>query len=205
MIKAVIFDLSDVCFNSEEPPFLRRFARRHRLPFAEFEKQYLALLYQAENHTLRGKEVWRRLLARYRLKLKVNDIIKEMIDGKRAKKGTIALAAKLRARGYKTAFFTNYCEDYWKPIAERFDLSEYFDTGLVSYQIGARKPAAKGFAFLLKKLGIAPDEAIFIDDREGNLAEPAKLGIHTVHFTDVPALRKELISLGVATATFTHA
>jgi len=194
MIKAIIFDLSDVCFSAEEPPFIAAFAKRHSLPFEEFEQEYLRLLVLAENHQISGTELWRRMLKRYNLKLDIGDIIAEMIAGKEPYQDTLDFVKELR-KNVKTTYFTNYNEDYWKLIAQKFDLSEYFDFGLVSYEIGARKPSARGFRYLLDKLGVKPEETVFTDDTARNLEEPAKLGIHTIQFRNVAQLRERLSKL----------
>ena len=47
-IKLIIFDLSDVCFNSEEPLYLKIFAERHKINLSILEKFYLELLIKAE-------------------------------------------------------------------------------------------------------------------------------------------------------------
>ena len=197
MIKAIIFDLTDVCFSAEEPPFIRDFAKRHDIPFKEFEEEYLKLLFKAENHEISGKKLWQILLHKYKIRQSPERLIKEMIDGKEAKKRTLLLAKSLREGGYRTAFFTNYNEDYWKLVAKKFDLTKYFDFGLVSYQIGARKPSPKGFRFIMKKLKAKPSETVFIDDSTKNLAAAEKLGIKTIQFKGFARLKKELQKSGV--------
>lgn len=196
MIKVIIFDLSEVCFSSEEPPFLIDFAKKHNLDFTDFDNYYQELLYQAENGKITGKEVWRRVLEHFSVKADIDEIISEMINAKEPFQDTLNLVKKLR-KHYKTAFFTNYNEDYWKLIEKSFDFPAYFDFGLVSYQIGARKPAVEGFEFILNKFGVRPDEAVFTDDTAKNLENPKKLGIHTIQFKDANQLVDELESSGV--------
>src|SRR3989338_2702105 len=187
MIKAIIFDLSDVCFNAEEPPFLIAFAKKHGLDFPDFEKRYMELLHKAENNEISGKKLWETLLVHYGLALYIDGIISEMMADKVAYQPTLDLVKKLR-RICKTAFFTNYNEDYWKYIDRKFKLKDYFDIGLVSYMIGARKPAVKGFEYLLKKLGVKPEETVFTDDSAKNLENAETLGIHTIQFKNVEQL-----------------
>lgn len=197
MIKAVIFDLSDVCFNAEEPPFIKAFAEKHGLDFPDFEKRYLELLHKAENHEISGIDIWRRILPQYGLKADISKIIRDMIADKKPYEETFALIARLR-KICKTAFFTNYNEDYWKLIEKRFDFKKYFDVGLVSYMIGARKPAARGFEYLLERLGVKPEEAVFTDDSAKNLENAKQLGIHTIQFQSVEQLAHDLQVLGVS-------
>jgi len=200
MIRLVIFDISNVCYNLEEPSYLKAFAARHDLDYRELDKQYQALLVLAEMDEFGGKEVWRRVLEHFGIEEDIDGIIEGMIALKQEMPETLALVKALRAK-VKTAYFTNYNRDYWAVIAERFDLEPYFDWGLVSYQAKTRKPAPEGFRIILEHFGVKPEEVVFTDDSAANLVEAAKLGINTIHFTGVEKLKEELAKLGVSDAT----
>ena len=197
MIKLIIFDFSNVCFTLEEPPFLEEFAQKHKLPFPEFEAFYMKLLHPAEVNLFSGKELWRRILVKYKLKEDIDSIITEMMEAKEAHQEILNLAKELR-RKYKTSYFTNYNEDYWKKIEQKFDLKPYFDWGMVSYKAKTRKPAVAGFKIILKHFKVKPQEAIFIDDQEKNLVEAGELGIITICFKSKEQLVKELKEKGVS-------
>ena len=195
-IKLIIFDFSGVCFNEEEPPFLIDFAKKYKLPFKEFESIYLDLLKKAEMDQISGEEVWIPILKKYNLKLDIDEIINEMIDRKVMYQEVMDLTKSLR-RKYKTSYFTNYNQKYWEIIAPQFDLKPYFDWGIVSYQVKSRKPAIKGFKVILEHFKVKPEEAIFLDDKESNLIEPAKLGLNTILFKNKKQFINELKKLGV--------
>ncbi len=191
MIKLIIFDFSDVCFTLEEPPFLKKFAKKHNVPFSEFESFYNELLYQAEVDTFSGTELWKQILQKYNLNENVDNIIAEMMDAKEAHQDILDVAKSLRSK-YKTAYFTNYNHDYWIKIEQKFDLSPYFDWGIVSYQVKTRKPAKEGFMIILDHFHVKPEEAIFIDDQENNLGKAKELGIKTILYKDKEQLIQEL-------------
>jgi putative hydrolase of the HAD superfamily len=54
------------------------------------------------------------------------------------------------------------------------------------------KPDSAIYKHTLEKLGVAAENALFIDDREKNIHAARALGIHTVHFRSMAGLRKEL-------------
>jgi putative hydrolase of the HAD superfamily len=174
MIRLVIFDLSDVCFTAEEPPFLKHFAEKYGLQFREFNSFYQELLIKSETSIISGIEVWKQTLKKFKLSENPTKIIKDMIRLKRAHPNVLAIAKQLR-KNVKTAYLTNYNEDYWNEILKRFDMKTYFDAGIVSYMIKARKPDKNGFLELMNKFGVKPNETIFIDDSEKNLASAAEL------------------------------
>ena len=119
-----------------------------------------------------------------------------MMKAKEAHQDILDLAKELRTK-YKTSYFTNYNEDYWIKIEQKFNLTPYFDWGIVSYQVKTRKPAKEGFMIILNHFHVKPEEAIFIDDQENNLGEAKRLGINTIIFKDKEQLEKELRMRGV--------
>lgn len=78
-----------------------------------------------------------------------------------------------------------------------FGLTPIFNAFIVSAYVAARKPHG---VFYDRALAIAhadPARTVFVDDRDGNL-EPARArGVHTVHATDLAAMRDGLAALGV--------
>ena len=61
-----------------------------------------------------------------------------------------------------------------------FNMEHYFPGGMVtSFEAKAVKPDPKIFEFTIKKLGIRPEETLFLDDSQANLDSAAKLGFHT--------------------------
>jgi HAD superfamily hydrolase (TIGR01509 family) len=60
-----------------------------------------------------------------------------------------------------------------------------------------KKPHREIYQIALDITHRAPDEAVFIDDRQLNLDGAKELGIHTIEFQDVGQLRSSLAALGV--------
>jgi HAD superfamily hydrolase (TIGR01509 family) len=197
MIKLIIFDLSDVCFTAEEPPYLKEFAERHSLNYEEFEKYYVDLLIKAEVDEISGEGVWDRIFSHFHIEDETFEkVMKEMMVIKKPVVPTLELVKQLRGK-YKTAYLTNYNKDYWKYVAKMFDLNPYFDFGLASYQIKARKPAPEGFKAILDHFGYKPKEAIFTDDSIKNLSEAKKMGIHTIQFEHADQFANVLKDFGI--------
>jgi putative hydrolase of the HAD superfamily len=78
-----------------------------------------------------------------------------------------------------------------------FGLQRMFHAFFSSCWLGVRKPSRRIFELALAMAQATPECSVFIDDRAYNL-EPARvLGMHTVHFTGIPALRRALEEMGV--------
>lgn len=194
MIKLIIFDFSGVCFSSEEPEYFAHLAKQFHLDLDDFYGYYLELLPESEVDNANGKDVLRKTFAKFNLKITPEKAIEDMMKLKVMKQETFDLIKELK-KDYLVSYFTNYNKDFWEEIERIFDLSEYFDFGLVSYQARSRKPAAEGFKVILDHFNVKPEEAVFLDDNKTNLVEPAKLGIKTIHFQGLKQLKREISAL----------
>lgn len=67
-----------------------------------------------------------------------------------------------------------------------------FDTVYASNKIGVSKPEAQFFRHILEKENALAAESCFIDDLRENVDAASRLGIKTIHFTGVTALKSEL-------------
>jgi len=196
MIKLIIFDLSGVCFSNEEPVYLELFTRRHGLDRDVFLERYYEFIRQAETGKLAGKVLWKKLLREFGVAADAEEIIREMIGMKTPEPEVLELARRLKEH-YSVVYITNYNEDYWELIKKRFDFPRWFSWGVVSCEIGVRKPGRQCFEHILARSRVRPEEAMFIDDSPGNLLEPAALGIHAIRFISRTALRDELRRFGL--------
>lgn len=63
------------------------------------------------------------------------------------------------------------------PELEHFGILHYFDCVTFSYQLGALKPDPKMYRDALEKMGLPPEQTLFVDDSRKNLDGAAALGI----------------------------
>lgn len=73
-------------------------------------------------------------------------------------------------------------------IAEEFrqegmEREDYFNGIVTSFEARSIKPDAKIFHTVVEKLGIKPEETLFLDDSQKNLDAASALGIHTLLVT----------------------
>ncbi|KFQ50244.1 Acyl-CoA dehydrogenase family member 10, partial [Pelecanus crispus] len=97
----------------------------------------------------------------------------------------------IRAEGLKTALLSNsFCllnGEGFLPLDR-----EHFDVMVESYQEGMRKPDPRIYKLCLERLGVQPQESIFLDSSSQNLEAAAQLGIKTVKVDDPEVALKEL-------------
>ena len=108
--------------------------------------------------------------------------------------GVIDVLADLRAGRTPLALLSNAGPDY-ASYFRHGPLGDFFPACYVSGELGLLKPHAEIFRHVLDDLGITPAEAVFIDNRESNVAGAEMLGITGHVFTDAARLRAFLESL----------
>ncbi|MDY7076222.1 MAG: HAD family phosphatase [Chloroflexota bacterium] len=91
----------------------------------------------------------------------------------------------LQAR-YQVALLSNASPDQANRVREQhgFDIHAEFDVYVNSAIVGMRKPDPAIFNLTLDRLGVEPQQAIFLDDMVYNVDSARELGIHTVQFVD---------------------
>jgi putative hydrolase of the HAD superfamily len=111
----------------------------------------------------------------------------------------IDVLADLRAGNTPLALLSNAGPDY-ASFFRHGPLADFFSACYVSGELGLLKPHAEIYRHVLGDLGIAPAEAVFIDNRESNVAGAQALGITGHLFTGPGPLRAFLASRGPTAA-----
>jgi len=107
---------------------------------------------------------------------------------------TVDVLADLRAGRTPLALLSNAGPDY-ASYFRHGPLGDFFPACYVSGELGLLKPHAEIYRHVLADLGITPAEAVFVDNRESNVAGAEALGITGHVFTDADKLRAFLESL----------
>lgn len=78
---------------------------------------------------------------------------------------------------------------------EDWGILDLFDVVICSGDEGVAKPDLAIFELTLARLGVAPEEAVFIDDSPGHVAAARTLGVQGIEFTTAEALERDLDGL----------
>jgi putative hydrolase of the HAD superfamily len=111
----------------------------------------------------------------------------------------VPLVALLRAARHRLGILSNTCEAHWDYVSDgRFRIiPELFELNVLSFRIGAMKPAAEIYLAAADLAQVSPDEVFFLDDREENVIGARDAGLDAVHFSTPQALARELRQRGV--------
>ncbi|QYZ80414.1 HAD family hydrolase [Methanofollis formosanus] len=87
--------------------------------------------------------------------------------------------------GYRLGIVSNGQRVFSEIELRMFGLYPFFDTVVFSSDIGCKKPDRRIFFAALGRLGITPQEALFIGDSRKNDLEPSRaLGMQTLHIKE---------------------
>jgi putative hydrolase of the HAD superfamily len=89
----------------------------------------------------------------------------------------------LRPR-FQTALLSNSFVGARQREQERYHFAEMTDLIVYSHEEGIAKPNPGIFVLTCRRLGVQPEEVVFLDDAPRNLAAARELGMRAVQFTD---------------------
>ena len=204
--RAVIFDLGGVILDS---PFaaIRAWQTKHALPGNFFGGVVLgsgtngawARLERGELDMAAFCSAFDAELASAGGPTGTSEIMAEMARTTLLRPVMIEAVRRLRKAKLKTAALTNNWVSDDGQYARMTELRQEFDVFIESCRVGLRKPDPRIYELTCKELGIAPTEAVFLDDIGENLKAARKLGITTIKVVEPLAALAELEGvLGVA-------
>jgi 2-haloacid dehalogenase len=113
---------------------------------------------------------------------------------------TVAILARLRARGVPCYALTNMEAETYPLRLARFEFLHWFDGTVVSAEERVAKPDPEIFRRLLSRFELTPERTVFVDDAEVNIAAARERGMQTVLFRSAGRLRSWLVQAGLLPA-----
>jgi putative hydrolase of the HAD superfamily len=131
---------------------------------AEFEQMLAARLLRTDGGVVTTQGILRRMFAASTSEPAMYDMIRAV-----------------RGAGFRTGLLSNSwgCDEY-----PRADFPGLFDAVVISGECGMRKPEPAIFLHAAKCIGLRPEQCVFIDDMEPNVAAAAACGMTGVHHTE---------------------
>lgn len=200
-LRAVVFDYGMVLSGPPYPQAHEELRRITGLSHDVFEQRYWTDRLAYDRGDLTGLAFWQKFVADAGLGLSAEEIdLLNQWDARMwstTNPETIAWHHQLKEHGLKTGILSNMGDSVLEVILERFAWIEDFDVLVWSYQHGMAKPDPAIYKLLLERLGTAPEETLFLDDKPENIEAARHLGIQGLLFSTVDQLRQDLISSGM--------
>lgn len=199
MIKAVTFDLDGVCFINGKSSFIVNLGRLG-VPENEARRVFLKSEEMNEKYKIgqmTDQEYWSWAIKQWKIDLSVNEIVDLLIKGYKVNQEVVEAVRKTKKKGYKALICSNNFPARVNGLQERFRFLDNFDVAVFSYQVGATKPSEKIFRELVNRARVRPEEIVFADDNEDNLAGAKRIGIQAFYYEGFGQFLAKLKELGV--------
>jgi aspartyl-tRNA(Asn)/glutamyl-tRNA(Gln) amidotransferase subunit A len=98
---------------------------------------------------------------------------------------------------FKLGLLSNAWDDLRATLTERWGIVNDFDELIISAEVHVAKPNEAIYHLILERLGVAAEEAVFVDDVLANVEAARAIGIQAIQFTSNEALFADLNRLGV--------
>jgi putative hydrolase of the HAD superfamily len=199
-LQAVIFDYGEVLSGPPDPQAHRNLLAIAGVPEEAFEKAYWAHRLDYDADILDGQTYWQTVARDTGVSFTVKQIgqllEQDAIMWMNLNPAMIAWIPRIKAAGFRLGILSNMgfgVLDYMRP---RFAWLAQFDYLTFSCDLGIVKPDPAIYLHTVKKLGVAPDQALFIDNLEKNITGAEAVGLHAALFQNVEQLQEDLSRRG---------
>ena len=185
-VKAVIFDFGGVLLRTEDSGGRRRWEKRLGLQMGEMD----AIVFGSDttDRSMVGlatqDDVWQRVAARLDLDDEMlQELRRDFWSGDQLDVELVQFVRGLRRR-CKTAILSNAWPGARRAFVQRFGLGDAVDEIIVSSEECIAKPDARIYRIAAHRLGVAPQEALFVDDMEENVEAARAISMKGVRFSN---------------------
>jgi putative hydrolase of the HAD superfamily len=195
-IQAVIFDIGGVLVRIQDPAPSRAWERR--LGLSEGQLGEIVCTNPVAQQALVGNattdQMWT-YIGRH-LALPPDELVALRADFWRVQAWDTELLAFVRS--LRPRCKTATISDAWPDAREilwEYANDDNFDGCVFSAEEGVRKPDPEIYRRALSRLDVAPQEAVFCDDRRPNVKGARRIGMHAFQFSDPDQAREEITRL----------
>lgn len=183
-IRAVIWDFGGVLVRTFDPNPRRAWEDRLGLAPGDLEKMvFRSEIAQAAALGAKTEDdVWEWVRGRVSLPPSAREALAAgFYGGDKLDDDLMSFVRSLRP-AVRTGLLSNAFHSLRPALSDRFPIADAFDAIVISAEEGVMKPDRRIYEIVLRRLGVAADETIFVDDFEENCAGARALGMHAVRF-----------------------
>lgn len=187
-IKGILFDFFGVICSEVAEPWFEKHGSG--MTYQEFRDNHI---YPYDAGQVSDAETWA-VLARISGQPE-EDVKRQWVALAVVDKAVVNYARKL-ASTCQTALITNAGADFFWLILDANDIRDLFPIIVISSEKKIVKPDPRIYEIALTKMGLLPEEVLFIDDRKANLEGARGFGIQTLEFSTLSQLQEDISQLG---------
>ncbi|HUQ85841.1 MAG TPA: HAD-IA family hydrolase [Candidatus Limnocylindrales bacterium] len=129
-----------------------------------------------------AENIWQNISQKYSLDPRELQLLKhDYFAGEKLNQKFYEYLEKIH-KSYKIVIFSNAWDDGREVYTKKFHLDKITDQMIISAEEGMRKPHKKFYQQALKKLGVLPEEILYLDDRMENIKVGKAIGFNSILF-----------------------
>ena len=200
-VHAVLFDYGVVLSGPPDPAAWARMREITGLAESAFHPAYWAPRHDYDRGFHTGQAYWR-VAARHAGLTFTDAQIAALIDADNAlwtgvNQPMVDWALRLQAAGTPTGILSNLGDEMTIGVLARQPWLSGFDHLTWSHTLSLAKPDPAIYPHAVRGLGFAPENILFIDDREDNAAAGLAAGMQVILYTTQPAFEAEMEARGL--------
>lgn len=199
-IKAVIFDYGKVLSLSEDPVAQKKLLELSRLDRPGFDKHYWRHRHDYDLGVLDGRSYWDAIAQGAGIDYAPHEIDAlietDILMWTSLNERMLAWVVALQDAGFRTAILSNMGFEILGYMRQEFGWLTHFQHHTWSCELGIAKPDPEIYLHTCDKLGVRPEESIFLDDKPENILAANSVGLNAILFTTVEKLREDLAERG---------
>jgi putative hydrolase of the HAD superfamily len=196
-IKSVLFDFGGVLVQTINQSGREKWEKRlglpsHGLARAVFDSE---IARQATLGQVGEEEIWKNLGNLYELSSdQLTQLRSDFWSGDWLDTNLINFLLSLRSH-YKTAILSNAWLGAREMFVNKYHLDRVMDLMVISSEVSMAKPDPRIYQLTVDRLGVRPEEVIFVDDMLENVRASRQVGLIGLHYRTTPQLLSEIRGL----------
>jgi putative hydrolase of the HAD superfamily len=199
-IRAVVLDYGEVLCERPKNDALRRMAQVIGLEPARFFELYGTSRDPYDQGVISPEEYWEDFAKRAEARIDRSVVAQlRSLDTEMWSSTSLEMMEwvdRLNESELTTAVLSNMQHDMAAYARKNFPWFAHLDHQILSCEVGLIKPDPAIFHETVKRVGVRPEEALFVDDREANVTAAQKTGMVAIRFQSAKQLRRELEKMG---------
>jgi putative hydrolase of the HAD superfamily len=202
-LRAVLFDFGMVLSTSPVMSAHKNLLEISALNADVFDRHYWAHRHAYDEGKFTGEAYWQQVASDAGIKLSseqiANLITADILMWGGINAPMLEWARSIGRAGFKTGILSNIGFELATAMEKNFPWVKEFKYTIWSCRLAMAKPDPKIYRCAQEKLDEAPQETLFIDDREENIRAAREFGFLGILFKDVDQLRRDLKEQGLST------
>ena len=195
-IEAVIFDYGRVLSNSEDPVAKGKLLALSGLDESTLFPAYWRFRHAYDLGELNGGAYWARVAGDAGVSFtpgQIEELIEtDILMWASLNEEMLSWVVALQDAGFPTAILSNMGEDMLRYMRQEFGWLAHFQHHTWSCELGIGKPDPAIYTHTCERLGVAPEQTLFLDDKPENIEAAASVGLNAVLFHSIEQLRHDL-------------